>query len=105
MEGRAASVTAFIGSRRAGAAMATWEQLVEHVQKEYKIDQQKEDMLRLLFNTGEGRSQVVYLWKATLLDGAEEWVQIESPFGRADTVDLRKALEEIGNMTVGGAAI
>ena len=39
------------------------------------------------------------------MDGAEEWVQIESAFGKADTVDLKAALKEIGEMVVGGAAI
>ena len=35
--------------------------------------------MKLLFDVGNLRSQVVYLWRMNLLDGTEEWMQIESP--------------------------
>jgi len=37
-------------------------------------------------------------------DGAE-WLEISSPVGRADAIDLRRLLELAGEATVGGAAV
>jgi hypothetical protein len=85
--------------------MATWASLVDYVKANYKVDDEQDGMLKLIFQTDETRSQVVLLWRAALMDGAEEWCQIESAFGKADSIDLVKALTEIGEMVVGGAAI
>ena len=85
--------------------MASWQNLVDYVKANYKVDDERDGFMKLLFETDEGRSQVVLLWRAALMDGAEEWVQIESAFGKADSVDLDAALKAIGEMVVGGAAI
>ncbi len=83
--------------------MATWSTLVNYVQSTYRIAERSDGMIKIVFDTGELRSQVVYLWRQTLA-GDEEWVQIESPFAELNTVDLRKAVKEIGDMVCGGLA-
>jgi hypothetical protein len=60
--------------------------------------------MRLVFGVGDLRSQIVFLWRMSLLDETEDWVQIESPFGRLDSVDLRGAIDSIGNTVCGGIA-
>jgi hypothetical protein len=60
--------------------------------------------MKLIFDVGDLRSQVVFLWKMSMLDGAEDWVQIESPFGRLDSVNLRAAIDSMGNTVCGGIA-
>lgn len=37
--------------------------------------------MKLVFEIGDMRTQVVFLWRQLLLDGTEEWLQIESPAG------------------------
>ena len=54
---------------------------------------------------GEGRSQLLVLQRAALLNGAEDWAVLTSPVGPAAKVDLAVALSKVGNMVVGGLAI
>jgi hypothetical protein len=84
--------------------MATWSMLKEYVHSHYKIADEKPDSLKLIFDLGDLRSQVVILWRMSLLDGSEEWVQIESPFGRLDSIDLRGAIDAMGDTVCGGIA-
>jgi hypothetical protein len=88
--------------------MATWMELVDLVRSSYEIDDESPDMIKMVFSTGEAgdlRSQLVFLWRQTLMEGTEEWVQIESPFAQVGSVDLRQALQEVGRIVCGGAAI
>jgi hypothetical protein len=84
--------------------MANWSTLVNYVSSNYKVADQGPDMLKMIFETGDLRSQVVFLWRQTL-SGGEEWVQIESPFAEVGMVNLQQALEAIGGMVCGGMAI
>jgi hypothetical protein len=85
--------------------MATWSDLVVYVRANYRVAEEKPNMLHMVFDTGNLRSQMVFLWRQSLMDGQEEWVQIESPFAEVGSVDLRRALEEVGGVVCGGAAI
>jgi hypothetical protein len=83
--------------------MASWNDLVEYVKRNYKVSDEQPDMLKLLFETGNMRSQVVLLWHMSLSNN-EEWVQIESPFAEIGSVDLAAALAKVGNTVCGGMA-
>lgn len=85
--------------------MASWSELTGYVRANYKIADEKPNSIRMIFNTGGLRSQSVFLWRQQLMNGSEEWVQIESPVGPADSLDPREVLEEVGRMVCGGAAI
>jgi hypothetical protein len=85
--------------------MAEWQDLVGYVRANYKVADESPTMMKLVFETGDLRSQIVVLWRQTLKDGTEEWLQIESPFANVDEVDVRRALEEVGNLVCGGLAI
>jgi hypothetical protein len=85
--------------------MTAWPDLVKYVRANYKIADETPTSMKLIFDTGHLRSQVVMLWYETLGDGAEEWLQIESPFAEVDEVDVRKALTEIGRTVCGGLAV
>ena len=86
--------------------MATWNDLVTFVRREYQVLSFKDDEIRILFEFEEdGRSQVMVL-AHEVLDKREDWVQIASPCGKVAQVNLERLLEEIGLTTiVGGAAI
>jgi 5-carboxymethyl-2-hydroxymuconate isomerase len=85
--------------------MATWADLTSYVRSRYKISEERPNLIKLVFETGNLRSQAVLLWHLTLSDGAEEWVQIESSFGELGSVNLAQALQEIGNTVCGGMAV
>jgi hypothetical protein len=86
--------------------MATWQDVTEYVRSHYKIaGEEKGLMIKLVFETGEMRSQLVLLTHHTLLDDAEEWLQISSPVASLGQVDLEKFLEEVGDTVCGGGAL
>jgi len=84
--------------------MANWSSLVNYVTSNYKVSDQQPEMLKLVFDTGDLRSQVVFLWRQVLGEG-EEWVQIESPVAELGLVDLPRALTAIGGMVCGALAV
>jgi hypothetical protein len=85
--------------------MATWQDLANYIRAHYKVAEEGPGMMKLIFDTGELRSQIVMVWRVTLDDGAEEWLQIESPFAELGTVDLGRALQEVGQIVCGALAI
>ncbi len=85
--------------------MATWTDLVGYVKSNYKISDERDGMIKMVFETENLRTQLVFLWLQTLNGGTEEWVQIESPFAELGTVDVTKVLEEIENTVCGGLAL
>jgi len=82
--------------------MADWGDLVSYVRANYKVAEEKDRMIKLLFGVGEGRSQVVLLWHHTLMGGAEDWVQIESPIGKIEEVSLVPLMREVAETVCGG---
>jgi hypothetical protein len=84
--------------------MTTWSTLTEYVRSHYKVSDEEPSSMKLVFDLGDMRSQVVFLWRMSLLDGEEDWVQIESPFGRLDSINLRAAIDSMGKTVCGGIA-
>lgn len=85
--------------------MTTWQELTGYVRDNYKIADERPEMMKIIFETEGLRSQIVLLTRQVLMDGSEEWLQIMSPFADVQTVDLKKALTEVGNVVCGGAAL
>jgi hypothetical protein len=85
--------------------MTTWNSVVEYVRSNYKISDEGPDKIKMVFEVGDLRTQVVFLWRQALRDGTEEWLQIESPVGPADGIDLRAVLEDVGSAVCGGLAL
>ncbi|GHF52560.1 hypothetical protein FHX82_004183 [Amycolatopsis bartoniae] len=88
--------------------MATWRELVTFIRQSYRVirDEPEELRIRLRFRKDpedEERTQMVVIARE-VLDKREEWVQIATPFARADECDLHAVLEEIGHTTVVGGA-
>lgn len=85
--------------------MTTWNSLADYVRSNYQVSDEDPNRIKLVFETGDMRTQLVFLWRQLLMDGTEEWLQIESPVGRVDAMNLRAVLDEVGAMVCGGAAI
>jgi hypothetical protein len=83
--------------------VASWNGLVDYVRQNYKITDETPGGIKLVFDFGDGRSQMVFLWRQQVV--SEEWVQVESPCAEVGQVSLQRMLEELGTMVCGGAAI
>ena len=82
--------------------MTTWGQLRDHIASNYKIEEESERDLKLIFAVDEGRTQIVWVNNYQLMDGTEDWVQIESPIGRIVDVSYDSLMREISDLVCGG---
>jgi hypothetical protein len=91
-------------SKSKGTQMATWRDFKAVINEHFKVLDNEERHLSIGFHLDEGRSQVVHMFPG---GNAEigEWVHIESPVGKLDSIDLRKALELIEGAIIGGLAV
>jgi hypothetical protein len=81
--------------------VTTWIDVFNYVRTEYEIMEEMDDWLRFRLDKGEQQVTVHHLTDA----GGSSWVEISSPVGRADMIDLRRLLELAGTSIVGGAAV
>jgi hypothetical protein len=70
----------------------------------YEILEETNSWLRFRFDLGGGRTQQVSVRHIPEVDGAA-WIEISSPVGWADAIDLRQFLELAGVSVIGGAAV
>jgi hypothetical protein len=82
--------------------VASWNELVEHIKENYKVADEQDDAIKMVFGVGDGRSQLVFLFHHKLMGGVESWVQIESPVGTFAKTDLEKMVREAGTKVCGG---
>ncbi len=84
--------------------MATWTDLINYVRTRYEVLEQTDTWLRFRLPTEGERTQQVSVHHVPDADG-HEWIEISSPVGWADQIDLRRLLELAGTSVVGGAAV
>lgn len=84
--------------------MATWSDLISYVRSKYVIADENDNMIKMVFETGDLRSQVVFIWRQTLAND-EQWVQVESPFAALGSVDLNQVLGAVEHTVCGGLAL
>jgi hypothetical protein len=85
--------------------MATWPVLMNYVRQNYKIADESQNILKLIFNTDNLRSQVVFIRRSERGQSGEEWVSLESPIGQASSVDLPRAAALAAEYVCGGLVI
>jgi hypothetical protein len=82
--------------------VATWSEFTQYVRSNYKIIEEVPDrMVSMGFGLDGDRTQLVFLWRQTLMGGEEEWVQIESPIGELTPDTAIAAVKAVGNTVVG----
>jgi hypothetical protein len=84
--------------------MATWDELHSYIRVTYKVAEDTGTFMKLLFNVGGGRSQVVFVGRNDT-GGGDSYATISSPFGTVGKLDLAAVLSELGEYVVGGAAV
>lgn len=85
--------------------MTSWSGLKDYIKSNYKVAEEQDGFLRLVFEVEDMRSQIVMIMRMTLMDGSEEWAQFASPVGPANSIDLEAALRDAGDWVCGGLAI
>jgi hypothetical protein len=78
---------------------------MNYVRQNYKIADESENILKLIFNTDNLRSQVVFIRRSERGQSGEEWVSLESPIGQASSVDLQRAAALAAEYVCGGLVI
>ena len=84
--------------------MTTWTDVINYVRMRYEVLEETDGWLRFRLDTGNDRTQQVAVHHVPDPDGPE-LIEISSPVGWADKIDLRRFLELAGTAAVGGAAI
>ena len=84
--------------------MTSWTDVINFVRARYEVLEDKDGWLRFRLSLADGRTQQVSAHHLPDLDGAE-WVEISSPVGWADKLDLRRLLDLAGKTSVGGAGV
>jgi hypothetical protein len=84
--------------------VTTWTEVINYVRLRYEVLEEQDSWLRFRLDTEDGRTQQVSVHHVPDVDGAA-WVEISSPVGWADKIDLRRLLELTGTSIVGGAAV
>ena len=85
--------------------MPTWQDLTGYIRSNYKIADERPDLIKLIFETGDLRSQMVLVCREALMNGEEEWVTISSPVANLGSVSLEDFLREVGGIVCGGAGL
>jgi hypothetical protein len=84
--------------------VTSWTEVINYVRVRYEVLEESDEWLRFRLDTGGDRTQQVSVHHLPDVDG-QAWVEISSPVGRADEVDLRRFLELAGEPELGGAAV
>jgi hypothetical protein len=84
--------------------VTTWTEVINFVRLRYEVLEETDAWLRFRLQLEDERTQQVSVHHVPDADGAA-WLEISSPVGRADKIDLRRLLDLSGEALVGGAAV
>lgn len=85
--------------------MATWNTVKEYLISNYKCDPFLGDGLKLTFDLGGGRSQLIFVHWAGPNAHDAAWVDFQTPIGRLGSFSLEKALARTSDFVVGGLSL
>jgi hypothetical protein len=84
--------------------VTTWTEVINYVRLRYEVLEETDSWLRFRLDLEDDRTQQVSVHHVPEADGGA-WLEISSPVGWADKVDLRRLLDLAGEALVGGAAV
>jgi hypothetical protein len=84
--------------------VTTWTEVINYVRLRYEVLEETDDWLRFQLELADDRTQQVSVHHVPESDGGA-WLEISSPVGWADKIDLRRLLDLAGEALVGGAAV
>lgn len=78
--------------------MATWQEVRNYISANYQVETGEGGMLKLLFNTGSGRSQFIFVG---LIDIDPQLVTFVSPIGSMNKMNLTRLLDATAEVPFG----
>jgi hypothetical protein len=84
--------------------VTTWTEVINYVRLRYEVLEETDSWLRFRLDLADDRTQQVSVHHVPDSDGAA-WLEISSPVGWADKIDVRRLLDLAGEALVGGAAV
>jgi hypothetical protein len=85
--------------------VTTWTDVINYVRTRYEVLEETDSWLRFRLDTDGGRTQQVSVHHLPRPNGGAELIEISSPVGWAEKVDLLRLLELAGRAPIGGAAV
>ncbi len=85
--------------------MASWNEMRSFINEEYKVKKDDGETITMVFDLGEGRSQLVLIGLSKNENTGEEWLQISSPIGKVEEVNVRRAAEMTFSYLCGGVVV
>ena len=82
--------------------MATWDDVAIYLRTNYKIVEDKGTVLALVFDVGDGRSQLLHVSRGSMPSIDEDFAEIASPIADAASVDVAAVLKEASKLVIGG---
>lgn len=83
--------------------MTTWAEVKTYVHNKYKVEDVNDDLMRLIFNLDNGRTQLVYIEHA--FNESAQWIKINSPIGKVSDLNVASAARIASEKIVGGIII
>lgn len=83
--------------------MANWSDLASYIRSRYDVTDDAGDFMKLVFDLGDGRSQVIFVAATNKPEG--DFAVISSPFARVGSVDAIDVLREVGGHSIGGVVV
>ena len=89
---------------REAMRVTTWTDVINYVRTRYEVLEETDAWLRFRLDTEGNRTQQVAVHHVAGPDGSA-LIEVSSPVGWADQIDLRRLLELAATTVVGGAAV
>lgn len=83
--------------------MTTWAEVKTYVHNKYKVEDVNEELMRLIFNLQNGRTQLVYIHHS--FNESAQWIRINSPIGKVADLNVASAARIASEKIVGGIII
>ena len=85
--------------------MNSWEQVVAYATSNHVVLERHDDLVRLVVDLGNGRSQFALLRKLAATEDAGAWLAVDSPIGAIDELNLLSTLRYASRGLTGGIAL
>ncbi|TCO60438.1 hypothetical protein [Actinocrispum wychmicini] len=85
--------------------MTTWTDVINYVRTRYEVLEEADGWLRFRLDADGDRTQQVSVHHVVDAAAGGAWLEISSPVGWADKIELGRFLELAGTCLVGGAAV
>jgi len=83
--------------------MATWDELREHMRKTYRLADDEDDMLSMVWSYDDGRSQKIIVRRYEAFE--RQLIELKSAFGRADDASAETMLRKNAELPLATVAL